>query len=85
MTKEEVFSIFKELIYDNSYAVSRDEEIKLDSNLVWDLDLDSLDRVDIVIAAEKRFNIELDENVIADLETVDEFVNLIVEKINAKK
>lgn len=85
MTKEQIFNVFKELIYEHSYVVSRDVEINMDSRVVADLNIDSLDRVNIVIAAEKAFDIELDDDEIATFPTIEDFVNLIEKKCNAKK
>ena len=66
MTKEKIFDVFKELIYEHSYEVSRDVEINMESRIIEDLNIDSLDRVNIVIAAEKAFDIELDDDAVAD-------------------
>ncbi len=85
MTKEQIFNVFKELIYEHSYEVSRDVEINMDSRVVADLNIDSLDRVNIVIAAEKAFDIELDDDAVATFPTIEDFVNLIEKKCNAKK
>jgi acyl carrier protein len=85
MSREQIFNVFKELIYEHSYVVSRDVEINMDSRVVADLNIDSLDRVNIVIAAEKAFDIELDDDEIATFPTIEDFVNLIEKKCNAKK
>lgn len=85
MTKEKIFEVLKELIYDHSYEVSRDVEINMDSRIIEDLNIDSLDLVNIVIAAENAFDIELDDDAVVDFYTIEDFVNLIEKKCNAKK
>ena len=85
MTKEKIFEVLKELIYDHSYEVSRDVEINMDSRIIEDLNIDSLDLVNIVIAAENAFDIELDDDAVVDFYTIEDFVNLIEKKYNAKK
>ena len=46
------------------------EEIKLDARLTKDLEIDSLDVLQLVIAAEKEFNIAIGEEPMAELRTV---------------
>ena len=85
MTKEEIFATVKEIIYRNTYGISRDEEIELNSHLVNDLNIDSLDRVNITLAAEREFNIEIEDAIVADIETVKEIVDMIADKLQIQK
>ena len=85
MTKEEIFATVKEIIYRNTYGISRDEEIELNSHLVNDLNIDSLDRVTITLAAEKEFNIEIEDAIVEDIETVEEIVDMIANKLQIQK
>lgn len=81
MTKEEIFATVKEIIYRNTDGISRDEEIELNSHLVNDLNIDSLDRVDITLAAEREFNIKIEDAIVEDIETVEEIVDMIADKL----
>lgn len=85
MTKEEIFATVKEIIYRNTDGISRDEEIELNSHLVNDLNIDSLDRVNITLAAEREFNIKIEDAIVEDIETVEEIVDMIADKLQIQK
>lgn len=85
MTKEEIFATVKEIIYRNTDGISHDEEIELNSHLVNDLNIDSLDRVTITLAAEREFNIEIEDAIVEDIETVKEIVDMIADKLQIQK
>jgi acyl carrier protein len=53
------------------------DQIALDARLVEDLGLDSLDAVELAIAVERRFEIEVAEEELARLRTVADVVGLI--------
>jgi acyl carrier protein len=51
-----------------------------DAHLREDLDLDSLDAVDLIVALEKAFGIRVDEKVIVEMRTVGDFLEYIQEQ-----
>ena len=53
------------------------KDIKLDTNLVNDLALESLDVVDLVVAFEKEFNIKIDDKDIKQFQTVEDIVKYL--------
>ena len=53
------------------------KDIKLDSNLVNDLELESLDVVDLVVAFEKEFNIKIEDKEIKQFQTVEDIVKYL--------
>lgn len=53
------------------------KDIKLDSNLINDLELESLDVVDLVVAFEKEFNIKIDDKDIKQFQTVEDIVKYL--------
>jgi acyl carrier protein len=53
------------------------EEIRLDALLVEDLGMDSLDAVELAIAAERQFDVALSDEQVAKLKTVADIVALI--------
>ena len=53
------------------------KDIKLDSNLINDLGLESLDVVDLVVAFEKEFNIKIDDKDIKKFQTVEDIVKYL--------
>lgn len=56
--------------------------IELDKSFTDDLDVDSLSMVEVVVAAEERFDIKIPDESVTDLVTVADAVNFIV---NASK
>lgn len=58
------------------------EEITLDSDFELDLNLDSLDIVEIVMAIEDEFNITISDDDVLKLKTVKDAVEYIQNKIS---
>jgi acyl carrier protein len=58
------------------------EEIRLESDFELDLNLDSLDIVEIVMAIEEEFNITISDDDIQKLKTVKDAVEYIKSKIS---
>ena len=54
-------------------------EITMDTNIMEDLEADSLDLVDLVMALEEEFDIEFPEDKIDNFKTVGDVVNYIEE------
>ena len=59
-------------------------EIKLHSNLIQDLGLDSFYVVDLIIDIETEFDITIDNDQISQFETVESVVRVIEEKMAEK-
>jgi acyl carrier protein len=53
------------------------DDITLDAKLVEDLGMDSLDAVELAIAAERQFNIGLSDEQMAKLQTVADIIALV--------
>ena len=53
------------------------KDIKLDSNLINDLELESLDVVNLVAAFEKEFNIKIDDKDIKQFQTVEDIIKYL--------
>lgn len=56
------------------------DEILLETELDYDLGLDSLDMVEITMESEERFNISIEDEEIANVKTVSDIVELVVAK-----
>lgn len=56
------------------------DEILLETELDYDLGLDSLDMVEITMELEERFNISIEDEEIANVKTVSDIVELVVAK-----
>lgn len=64
----------------NEYAGVDEDKITLSSNLLTDLDLNSLDVVNVIVEFEETFGIEISEEDIRALTTVGDIVNYIEAK-----
>jgi acyl carrier protein len=53
-------------------------EVKADARLVEDLGADSLDRLEIAMALEEQFDIELTDDEIEKITTVQEVIDLVL-------
>ena len=73
--QEEIFGIFIEL-----FEIPP-EKIRLESNLYTDLDLDSLDAIDLAATLSKRSGIRLVEEDMRAIRTIGDIVNLGVQKL----
>ena len=77
---EELFARFRTCAVD---VLSVDaEKVTLEASFGDDLDADSLDLVELVMALEEEFNVEVPESEIEDVKTVGQAYNLIVGKLS---
>ena len=56
-----------------------DSKITLDAKLKEDLELDSLDSVELIMSAEEEFGIEIPDEDVMNFKTVNDIVNYIEE------
>jgi acyl carrier protein len=59
-------------------------KVKRDTHLINDLGLDSFYVIDIVIDIENEFDIAIDNDSISKFETVEQVINVIIEKTSNK-
>jgi acyl carrier protein len=59
------------------------DKVNADARFKEDLDADSLDLVEVVLALEERFGIEIPDDEIASVKTVGEAADLVIAKQNA--
>lgn len=81
-SKEEVTRILEDIILE-SLNVAR-EKINPDASIVNDLGADSLDMANILGAIEDKFEIEIPEDEIIDIDTVEQLVEYIMGRIKEK-
>ncbi len=75
----EVFDKVKKLFEDELGI--EDSKVTMESKLEEDLEIDSLGIVEVVMAFEDEFNIEIDDEELTDVRTVGEAVNLLHSKL----
>ena len=56
------------------------EEITLETDLMRDLEADSLDAVEIIVAIEEEYDIEVPDDMAEEFKVVENIVNFIEEK-----
>ena len=79
METNEVFEKVKGLFVED---LGIDEsKVTMDAKLEEDLEIDSLGIVEVVMAFEDEFDIEIDDEELADVSTVGQAVNLLHSKI----
>ncbi len=79
MSKEEILSGLKEIIADR--LGSDVTNVNMDTTLSEDLQADSLDKVEMIMDAETKYSIEIDDDASIGFETVGDVVNYIASKI----
>ncbi len=79
MEVSEVFEKVKGLFVEELGIDS--EKITMDAKLEEDLEIDSLGIVEVVMAFEDEFEIEIDDEELADVGTVGQAVNLLQSKL----
>ena len=79
MEVTEVFEKVKNLFVDEIGIDA--EKVTMEAKLEEDLDIDSLGIVEVVMAFEDEFEIEIDDEELTDVGTVGQAVNLLHSKI----
>ena len=79
MEVNEVFEKVKNLFVDELGIDS--EKVTMEAKLEEDLDIDSLGIVEVVMAFEDEFEIEIDDEELTDVGTVGQAVNLLHSKL----
>jgi acyl carrier protein len=75
VTDQEILAGLGEII-DEIAGVPADE-VTPDKNFVEDLDIDSLSMVEIAVAAQDKFGVEIPDEQLKDLKTVQDVVNFV--------
>ena len=72
MSKDEIFAKIKETIIDQLGA--DEDEITMEANFRDDLEADSLDLVELIMAFEEEFNVEISDEEAQKITTVGEAI-----------
>ncbi|WP_380285027.1 acyl carrier protein [Kitasatospora purpeofusca] len=75
-TKDEVLEGLAEIV--NEIAGIPAEDVELDKSFTDDLDVDSLSMVEVVVAAEERFDVKIPDDEVKNLKTVGDAVDYIL-------
>jgi acyl carrier protein len=77
--QQEIYSVIQEHLEGRGIESS---DIKMDADLAGDLGLDSLDTVELTLALEQHYDIEIPDEELTDLSTVKDAVVLIEKKVS---
>ncbi len=83
MEKKELFKKVAEIISEKLNVPI--EDIDETSNLIEDLGADSLDAFDLVMVFEDEFGIKIEDDEIENLQTVQDIVELLEEKLGEEE
>jgi len=76
-TKEQIFDKVKEIIVDQLGV--EEDEVTLESSFIEDLGADSLDIVELIMALEEEFGLEIPDDEAEKLSTVNDAIEYIRE------
>ena len=74
--QDEILKGLAEIV--NEIAGIPTEDVELGKSFTDDLDVDSLSMVEVVVAAEERFDVKIPDNDVKDLKTVGDAVDYIL-------
>ena len=83
MTKDEIFAGLRDLMVE--LFELQPEQIRLNSRLINDLDLDSIDAIDMAVKLQEITGKRLAEEQLKSIRTVSDIVNLVYELLNQKE
>jgi acyl carrier protein len=83
MSQDDIFAKVKEIVAEQ-LSIEESEKIKPESNFANDLGADSLDVVELVMALEEEFEIEIPDEAAEGIATVQAAVDYIKEQVAAK-
>ncbi len=77
MEQQELFEKIKTILVDN-FSVPEDQVTR--EATVQDLDLDSLDLVEMTMMVEEEIGVEIEDEEVADVETIQDMLELLEKK-----
>ena len=80
VSKDEIFKRLRDLLVEGFEL--RDEQIVPTARLIDDLELDSLDLVDFAVRLEQQVDLEIAEDELKGIKTVQDIVDLAYQKLN---
>ncbi len=80
-TQEEVYNKIKSVLMDEFEV--KEDAVSMEANLFTDLDLDSLDAIDLMVTLDKELDIEIQTEEMKDLRTIEDVCNFVLASIPA--
>jgi acyl carrier protein len=82
MTRDEIYSELK-IILIELFEIEP-ELITLESNLYEDLDIDSIDAVDLIVKLREMTGQKVDPEIFKKIRTLDDIIDAVIELLNSK-
>ncbi|MDQ3771866.1 MAG: acyl carrier protein [Actinomycetota bacterium] len=79
--QQEIFAVIKEHLEGRGIEA---DDITMEADLAGDIGLDSLDTVELTLALEQHYEIEIPDSELEELATVKDAVALIEKKVSVK-
>lgn len=76
MTRDEIYQQLQQILFDN-FEIAKDR-ITLDANLYTDLDLDSIDAVDLVIHVQDLIGAKIGPDEFKSARTVNDVIDVVI-------
>jgi len=83
VTKEEVFEKIKNVLVEEFEV--EEEDVTYEANLFKDLEMDSLDAIDLMVTLDKELEVEIKTEEMKNLITVDDVCNFVVAASSANE
>lgn len=80
VTQEEVYEKIVSVLVDE-FEVDANN-VSMESNLFTDLELDSLDAIDLMVTLDKELNIEIKTETMQDMRTIEDVCNFVMTAAN---
>jgi acyl carrier protein len=75
MTEHEIFAGFAATV--EKFAGTPASDVTLEADLIEDLDIDSLIMVEIIVSVQDKFGVEIPDEALKDLRTVQDVVDYV--------
>ena len=80
-TQEEVYNKIKDVLIEEFEVEA--EDISMEANLFTDLELDSLDAIDLMVTLDKELNIEIKTEEMQDMRTIADVCKFVLDSVPA--
>ena len=75
MTKDEIFTRLQDILV-NEFDIEKDD-VKLEANIVTDLDLDSIDAVELIVKMKPYLNGKIEPDAFKAVRTIGDIINVL--------
>lgn len=82
-TQEEVYEKIKSVLMDEFEV--EEESISMEANLFTDLELDSLDAIDLMVTLDKELGVEIKTEEMQDIRTIEDVCKFVLTSIPANE